>query len=343
MNHELVLGLGGCVDYEISWDPRVLEDLVAIHGLRAVDLDATVPVQDERSLVASVLAFVREGVGGERFIASSEIVEQFASHFTKRITLGGTCVRAATAMAVLGVTATVHLVSIDDTVRRLLPRTVRYVSSATRDTLDPHLIIQFPAGTTVRAGDIDIRAPYPNRIIYTNDPPNRDLVLADDLPDVLARSRVFLVAGFNVMRDEALLRDRLATLDVARRRMPADALVLYEDAGFHDPAMRAIVRSNLSGVDVHSMNEDELQHYLGRSVELLDADQVVAALKESAAFAVADTVVVHTKYWSLAYGGKRDPVPRGAAGRYRPRQHRVLLRRRLHPLGLRPRPRDALP
>ena len=308
MNHELVLGLGGCVDYEIAWDSRVLEDLVTLYGLKAADLDASVPVSDERSLVASVLAFIRDGVGGERFIASSEIVEQFASRFTKRITLGGTCVRAAIAMEVLGVPATVHLVSIDDNVRRLLPRTVRYLSSATRDTLDPHLIIQFPAGTAVRAGDIDIRAPHPNRIIYTNDPPNRDLVLADDLPDALATADVFLVAGFNVMRDEAILRDRIATLNVAIRRMPAGAVVLYEDAGFHDPEMRAIVRRDLTGsVDVHSMNEDEFQHYLARSLDLLDVDQVVAALKESVTFAVADTVVVtnRSRWRTPPFGGSR--------------------------------------
>jgi ADP-dependent phosphofructokinase/glucokinase len=303
VNHEIVLGLGGCVDYEIAWDSRVLEDLVTLYGLRAADLDASVPVSDERSLVASVLAFIRDGAGGERFIASSEIVEQFASRFTKRITLGGTCVRAALAMQVLGVPATVHLVSIDDNVRRLLPRTVQHLSSAEHDTLDPHLILQFPAGTAVRAADIDIRAPHPNRIIYNNDPPNRDLVLADDLADALATADVFLVSGFNVMRDEAMLRDRISTLNVAIRRMPAGAVVLYEDAGFHDPEMRAIVRRDLTGsVAVHSMNEDEFQHYLARSLDLLDVDEVVAALKESVTFAVADTVVVHTKYWSLAYG-----------------------------------------
>ena len=305
MNHELVLGLGGCVDYEIAWDSHVLEDLVMLYGLKDADVDAVVPVSDERSLVASVLAFIRAGVGGERFIASSEIVERFASRFTKRITLGGTCVRAAIAMQVLGVPATVHLVSIDDNVRRLLPRSVGYLSSATRDTLDPHLIIQFPAGTIVRAGDIDLRAPHANRIIYTNDPPNRDLVLAHDLPDLLATADVFLISGFNVMRDEALLRDRISTLAAAIRRMHPGGVVLYEDAGFHDPAMRAIVQRDLTGsVNVHSMNEDEFQHYLVRTLDLLDVEQVVAALKESPAFAVAETVVVHTKYWSLAYGDK---------------------------------------
>jgi ADP-dependent phosphofructokinase/glucokinase len=104
------------------------------------------------------------------------------------------------------------------------------------------------------------------------------------------------------MRDEALLRDRLATLTAAMRRMPAGAVVVYEDAGFHDPGMRSIVQQDLTSVDVHSMNEDEFQHYLNRAVDLLDADQVVTALQESATFAVAPTVVVHTKHWSLAYG-----------------------------------------
>ena len=53
---------------------------------------------------------------------------------------------------------------------------------------------------------------------------------------------------------------------------------------------------------MHSLNEDELQSYLGRRVDLLDVDDVARALGEFRPFAVAPTVVVHTKYWSLAHG-----------------------------------------
>src|SRR5688572_31170181 len=44
--------------------------------------------------------------------------------------------RAGLALDRLGIGSVQHLVSIDDNVRRLLPPSIRYVSSATADTLD---------------------------------------------------------------------------------------------------------------------------------------------------------------------------------------------------------------
>lgn len=303
MAHELVLGLGGTVDFEVAWDATGLEELARRTGIRLADFDAGVPIEDERSLLCSILAFVRDGVGGERFIASSDLATSFASRFPTKVTLGGTCVRAALAIARLGVPSLVHLVSIDENVRRLLPPAVDYLCSATQDSLDPHLIIQFPAGATVRLGDGEVRAEHPNRIIYVNDPPNRDLLLSPRLPDALAGARAFLPSGFNVMRDPALLRERLRFLSDAMARLPVVALAFYEDAGFHDNAMRAIVSAEFRGrIDVHSLNEDELQSYLGRRVDLLDVDDVGEALAGFRRFAIAPTVVVHTKYWSLAHG-----------------------------------------
>ncbi|NTW39471.1 MAG: hypothetical protein HGA44_06210, partial [Cellulomonadaceae bacterium] len=93
MNAQLVMGLGGTVDYEVTWDASVLERLVEQYGIGADELSTSAPVDSERSLVAALLAFVRDGVGGEKFVASSDIVEEFASRFERRITLGGTCVR----------------------------------------------------------------------------------------------------------------------------------------------------------------------------------------------------------------------------------------------------------
>ena len=145
MGTRYVLGLGGTVDYEIDWDPGTLTRLAAEWGLRPDALAAGVPILSERALLRSLLGFVRVGVGGGRFVASSEIVEAFARRFERRVTLGGTCVRAAIAMdRVRDLPALVHLVSIDDDVRRLLPASTPYLCSADRDTTDPHLIVQYP-------------------------------------------------------------------------------------------------------------------------------------------------------------------------------------------------------
>jgi ADP-dependent phosphofructokinase/glucokinase len=304
MSEQLVLGLGGTVDYEIAWNRAVIEDLVVAYGIDDAELDARIPVVDERSLVVTLLAFVRDGVGGERFVDSSDIIEAFAARFETRITLGGTCVRAAIAMRSLGVTSLVHLVSIDDHVRALLPDGISWVCSASADSTDPHLIVQFPEGAAVRAGGVDITAPHPNRIIYTNDLPNRELVLSDELGEAVRGARVFLVSGLNTIQDAALLDERVRQI---RHHLEADlpngAVAIYEDAGFHEPAFSRRVRDALvDAVDVYSLNEDELFAYLGRTVDLLDAEAIAAALAEASDMIPATCLVVHTKYWSLALG-----------------------------------------
>ena len=307
MSTRFVLGMGGTVDYEVRWDPAVLERLAAELGIGPQDLDLHAPVDSARDLVRSVLAFVRDGVGGERYVASSSIVEDVAARFEKAVTLGGTCVRAAIAMDVLGVPSTLHLVSIDDTVRRLLPASSEIVSSAEEDSLDPHLIVQYPAGTRVRLhgpdGDAEIVAPHPNRIIYANDPPHRELRLARDLPEALGSADVFLASSFNVIQDPRTLEDRLAQLRAAMRALPPGALVVFEDAGYHVPALSLRVRDEMARTaDVYSLNEDELQAYLGRTVDLADPRDVATAVGELHALVPAPTLVVHTRYWALALG-----------------------------------------
>jgi ADP-dependent phosphofructokinase/glucokinase len=325
MGGDLVLGLGGTVDYEIGWDADVLSALAQRYGIRLDELTTTTPVIDERALVVTVLAFLATGGGGERFVLSSDIVERFAAHFDVEITLGGTGVRAGIALDRIGVPTVQHLVSIDDNVRRLLPASMRIVSSATRDTLDPHLIVQYPEGTTVALADAAVTAPASNRLIFANDAPNREMAIAPDLGGALAGAAAFLVSGFNTMQDAALLEHRLDDLGAAMRHLPADALVYYEDAGFYQRELSSLVRSRLlDRIDVYGMNEDELQEYLGRPVDLLAPDDVVAALAEVHEVIPARALVVHTKYWAIAVGPDSarhraglESAVRTAATRYR--------------------------
>src|SRR6185312_14679794 len=136
----------------------------------------------------------------------------FANRFPFAETLGGTSVRAGLLMSRLGVPSTLHLVSVNDTFRRLLPAGTEYVNSGRDDTFYPHLIVQYDQGLRVRAGDISLTAPAPNRLIYVNDPANGDMQLTDDLGDRLSRAGVFLISGFNAMRSADELDARLALL-----------------------------------------------------------------------------------------------------------------------------------
>lgn len=303
VDRQLVLGLGGTVDYELRWDSAVFDRLAFEHRVRRHELTASAPIVDERSLLVAILALVAAGTGAERFVASSEVIESFSSHFDYAVTLGGTGVRAGLVLDSLGIPSVQHLVSIDDNVRRLLPPGVSFVSSATEDTLDPHLIVQYPVGAHVRLLDGDILSSGANRLIFANDPPNREMRLAPALSEALETAGVFLVSGFNTMQDQALLAQRLDELQEAMRPLPAEALVYYEDAGFYTRAFSETVRARLlPSIDVYGMNEDELQEYLGHAVDLLDPEDVARALGEVRTIIPVPALVVHTRHWALAVG-----------------------------------------
>ena len=130
-------------------------------------------VEDEEGLVRSLLAHLAAGTGGEHFVASAAALAGFAARFEVRATLGGTNVRAALAMRALGQASTVHLVSTGPTTYDAAARRPGVISSARHDSFDPHVVVQFPAGATVRVGDRTVVAPSANRVIYVNDLPNR--------------------------------------------------------------------------------------------------------------------------------------------------------------------------
>jgi ADP-dependent phosphofructokinase/glucokinase len=182
---------------------------------------------------------------------------------------------------------------------------VSYLCSAVEDSTDPHLIVQFPAGARVRVGDVELEAPRANRLIYVNDPPNRELLVSPQLGDKLRTATVFLLSGFNAMQHAAPLDARLRALREHMRSLPIGALVVYEDAGFHVPELRQRIREGLLDlIDVYGMNEDEMQSYIGRQVELLDAEAMAKALRELHHLIPARTFVVHTKFWSLSFGAR---------------------------------------
>jgi ADP-dependent phosphofructokinase/glucokinase len=325
MTQPVVLGLGGTVDFELHWGAAALEACAAELGIRIDELDGDAPIRTERDLVISILSFMRSGAGGERFVASSRLLVDFADRFTFEVTLGGTGVRAGLAARLLGTGSTQHLVSIDDTVRRLLPHDIDYICSADRDTLDPHLIVQYPARARIAVLGGVIESPHANRLIFAHDPPNRELVLSDRLAPTLEHAKLFVVSGFNSMQEADLLATRVAQLREAMRSLPDDALVIFEDAGYHEPSYGLVVLSGLAeALDVYSLNEDELQLRVGRTVDLMDPDDVASAVEVLRTLAPVPVIVLHTRHYALVSASEPDrwlPVLEGgvvmSGSRYR--------------------------
>lgn len=303
MSERIALGFCNNVDYEIVWDAEVLEELITSYEISADELSSQGEIGSERDLVISILSFMTVSGGGERFVASSAIIERFAARFEKKITLGGTSVRAAIAMRVLGYTAALHLITMNSHVRRLLPRDCPFVCSNPGDSTYPHLIVQFGLDAMLRVGDIDIRARQPNRLIYHCNAARISMNLNEDFADLIREAKVLLISGFNAVQSEQLLADRLGRLKRILKRLPSDTTVFMEDGAYYDPGYRQLIFRELGPrIDVYSMNEDELQVHLDRVVDLHDTQRVTCALADLSRLIPAAAIVVHTRRWALAYG-----------------------------------------
>ena len=53
---------------------------------------------------------------------------------------------------------------------------------------------------------------------------------------------------------------------------------------------------------MYGLNEDELQSHLGHPVDLLSAEDVAEAVTALHALIPVPTLVLHTKYWAVAFG-----------------------------------------
>lgn len=303
MGERIVLGLGNNIDYEIAWDSRVFEQLIGEYDITAAELCTNKSIATTRDLVISILGFLASETGGERFVASPQIIEDFAKRFQYKITLGGTSVRAAIAMRKLGYTSALHLVTMNDHVRHLIPQDSPWVCSNDRENIYPHLIVQYYQGIRVQAGNIHIHTNHSNRMIYVNDDDNLVMELSPELVSLAAEAHVLLISGFNAMHSSDLLAKRLEQLLDMLSSLPSKPLIFYEDACFHEPALSAQVHHALSAViNIYSLNENELQEYVGRKIALLDAGDVYAALKTLAQMIPVPVFVIHTQYWALAFG-----------------------------------------
>jgi len=308
---DILLGLGGDVDYELHWDQAHLQDQVRAWGVTRDDVGQR-EIVDQTSLLGSICDFMSTGSGGERPVASPAILETFVAGYDWVATVGGTAPRAAAAMARVGVPGTLHLTTMNDTMRALLPPGFEWVSSSAEEHLYPHVIVQYPPGGWVELTDgYRVDARVANRGIYVYDPDNADLAIVPEYPELVARARLVLVSGLNGLASEELLARRLAQVSAGLDRAAPGAIIMLEEAGYHRADLGEVVRAALSPrTTVHSMNAEEFVALAGLpGVPPNPADLIrsVAALHDRLG---TENLVVHSPEWALAHGPlERDLRP----------------------------------
>lgn len=318
----IVLGLSGCVDFELQWDHHAFQRLVSRMRIQTDDLVRPPSITTLRDLVVSICTYMREDSGGEEYVPSKLALAKFAEEFQYRQTLGGTPVRAGIALARMGIPTTVHVVSYNNDFAELSPSDMTYIYHETGENSDPHIIIQYPSNELIAVEDGEFTTRRSNRLIYVNDLPNSRMDISKKLKDYVSTSDVFLYSGINGVRDELAFRQRARQLREIAQSASENSLCVYEEAGFHVDGFQEIINAELCGqIDVRSMNEDEAQRYLGRKVDLSDVGSVVAMFAELGQMFPHEIVVIHTQFWAGAVGKsprKRaehmlEPLQRGVA------------------------------
>ena len=321
MTAKIALGLNNGVDYEIRWDSSVIEKMIMEKGMKASDIKKLSIINSDWDLLSSILYYVSTGEGASAYVSDIAINFDFASKFDYKVTIGGAGTRAAIAIDKLGYSSIVHLVSTNNETRTMLPASAITYSGNDHDTLYPHLIVQFTEGTRIKANDIDIVSPRANRIMYLHDPDIMTMPLNEEFFKESGKCNVLLIGGFTTLPDP---KDGLAkaneVLGYIRKYVGPRTEVYYEDScpprGISE-GHTEIWRTVASNISIFGLNEDELQNHIGRKINLLNADEVVEALKDLERLIPCKNYVLHTKYYALAYGANaqryRDSLVSGIA------------------------------
>ena len=318
MGEKIALGFHTCVDYELIWDTATVEQQIIAFDIHASDLKISPEADSERSLWISTLAHLQAGIGGEIIPDEASVCVDFANHFDYEITMGGTATRAAIVLDKLGYDSVLQTSCYNEHVERLLPKHVHALSGvpADQNEIYPHVIVQCAGGVRIHANDIDFVTPRENRILISRDTDSLNMpVLDEEFGKLITDSEIFLIGCFSQVLDEDIIADRMVKTRKLLTHLPEDALVIMEDGCYVKKHFRNYVHRELAScVDILSMNEDEMQEYIGKRINILDPEAVIAALDEVYKGTNIPVLLVHSAAWALAYGENAGMMRRSLEG-----------------------------
>lgn len=318
MGEKLAMGFHTCVDYELKWDTKVLENQIKAFDIYADELDMNVKLDSERGIWIYCLAHLQAGIGGECVPDDSQLVVDFANRFDYEITLGGTPTRAAIVLDKLGFHTVLQTSCYNEHVKRLMPKRVNTLPGVAPDHDDiyPHVVLQCNGGVRIQANDIDFVTPRENRVMISRDIDSLYMpVLSDEFGKMITDAEVFLLGCFSEILDKDVLTDCVNKTKKLFSYLPEDAFVVLEDGCYVVEDFRYYVHEQLAPyATVLSMNEDELQDYYGKRIDILDVAAVKDAIEYVYAKCGVKTLLVHSAKWALAYGEKATIMEKALAG-----------------------------
>lgn len=306
MGERIAMGFHTCVDYELLWDTQIVEEQIRAFDIHAEELRMDMEMDCERSIWIACLAHLKEGIGGEMVPDTADICEQFASHFTYVVTLGGTPTRAAIILDRLGYDTVLQTSCYNEHVERLIPARVHTLPGveAGHNQIYPHVVVQCRGGVRIHANDIDFVTPRENRMMISRDIDSlRMPILPDAFGKLITDAEVFLLGCFSEVIEMDVLEDCMKKTKALLSYLPPDACIVLEDGCYVKKDFRYYVHSQLaSSVHVLSMNEDELQQYIGKRINIFDPQAVKDAVTYVYEHSGVQTILVHSAAWVLAYG-----------------------------------------
>lgn len=317
MDRKIAMGFHACVDYELIWDTETVEQVIRDFEIRADELRLDIAVHTERDAWIFCLAHLQAGIGGEIVPDNAQDVINFTEHFDYKITLGGTPTRAAIVLDKLGYETALQTSCWNRHVKRLLPERVTAVPGTVEDQMIyPHVVLQCDQGTHIYAGDISFTTPRENRIMISRDDTSLDMpVKVMEFGPLIQDAGVFLLGCFSEVLDRYTLDRLIEETKQLLDYLPKDAVLVYEDGCYVVKAFRYYVQQALQGyIDVLSMNEDEMQEFIGQSLDILDAPAVAEAIRQVYGALGVETLIVHTAKWALAYGPKAQRLRESLVG-----------------------------
>lgn len=311
-------------DFEVERLNQLLAEYMPEAALS--EMRAAAKIQTMQELLETMVFYCSNGIGGEVDVENTKLLEEsFRFHYG----MGGTAVQAAMALNGIECPSIVHLTDDSKEVCDIL--NTPYVHTVSQNGVlvhtgeiiqtqeqEPHFIVQFKKGDTIRLGKQEIVIPCSNRLILTKITVNEFVPFSKPYFEWIERNAgkvsSNVLSSFNALLDPGLLEERLTYVKqhIERyRKGNPEGIVFFEDAHYHDMEVKKLCLETIySSVDIVSLNEEELDYTLNDMYRFeVDIDNIISCVAGAvfirSMLGIRKGVIIHTKDYSMYVG---DPL-----------------------------------